>query len=275
MANRDDRGGTLTRRPEGTLSRQDGNRFLFGNPWRDLEEMQQRMDALFSRAFGFGWPDSGLWNRGGDGNQQNLEPDVDIFESNDEYLIHAALPGIRPEDIQVQATDSTILVTAQSRSPFESQDGQGSRNAPNQSSGAGATPQAGAAQDGNQMTSPPLTQHRQSRYSRQSRFEFSYTLPEEIQPNEVRANFRNGRLELQLPKADNARSRVRPVSIPVGSDAQNTVLPAGTSTQNTGNSGATQSATDQEHQRRNNQTTPQTGQTPSAPRVTSGADKSS
>src|ERR1051326_1082357 len=138
MTNRDDRGGTLTRRPEGTLSRQDGNRFQFGNPWRDMEEMQRRMDALFSRVFGIGLPDIGWERRGWEGNQQSAEPDVDVFENNDEYVIHAALPGVNPDDIQVQATNTSIMVTARSRSPFETQEGQSGQGAQNQQS-TGAT----------------------------------------------------------------------------------------------------------------------------------------
>src|SRR5436309_938143 len=122
MTNRDDRGGTLTRRPEGTLSRQEGNRFLFGNPWREMEEMQRRMDAMFSRVFGFGMPDMGLGRRDWDPELQSLEPDVDVFENNDAYIIHAALPGMNQEDIQVQATNTSIRVTAQSRSPFDTQE---------------------------------------------------------------------------------------------------------------------------------------------------------
>jgi hypothetical protein len=50
----------------------------------------------------------------------------------------------------------------------------------------------------------------------------AYTLPEEIDPNAVRANFRNGMLELHLPKAQPQTSQSVSVPITAGEEgAQN------------------------------------------------------
>src|SRR5438067_2301068 len=81
--------------------------------------------------------------------------------------------------------------------------------------------QTQGATTGGQNQQGNYTQHRQSRYSSMSRFQFAYTLPTEIDPNQVRANFRNGRLELHLPKAQPPAKRSVPVSVQAGSGQQN------------------------------------------------------
>jgi HSP20 family protein len=200
MYNRDDQGGTLSRRPQGTLTRPQGYRSLgMFDPWREMEDMRRRMDNLFGRFFGFGMPDLwGGWNQGQEG--ATAEPDVDVYENDNEFIVQAALPGIDPQDIHVQATGNTIMINAESRSQFGGQGQQGA-----------------SAQQGEQSTAQqqqqPHTQHRQSRYSSQRRFQFAYTLPDEVKPNEIRANFRNGMLEVHLPKAQVTQSR--PVTIPI------------------------------------------------------------
>ena len=85
----------------------------------------------------------------------------------------------------------------------------------------GSTAQGGAQQNQGQTT-----QHRQSQLSRISRFEFAYSLPEEIKPKEVVANFRNGVLELRLPKAQPSALRNKAVTIPIQGASNTAQLPA-------------------------------------------------
>lgn len=37
---------------------------------------------------------------------------VDVFESEGEYIIEASLPGVKPEDLEVTATEETISIRA-------------------------------------------------------------------------------------------------------------------------------------------------------------------
>jgi HSP20 family protein len=237
MYNRDNQGNALTRRSQGDLSRQRGNDWLWPrDPWREMQEMQRRVDDLFSRTFGPGWPSfaapmNQMMNQMAQ--EGAAEPDVDISENETEYIFQAALPGINPNDIEVHATEDSIRLTAQSRSSWEPQQGQGNAQQGQQSGAQAGDGQANAQQ---QQGQPPATQHRQSRYSRVSRFEFAYTLPEDIKPNEVRANFRNGMLELYLPKAQPSTTRNRAVSIPIQGAEQTQQIPgsAPASAQRTG-----------------------------------------
>lgn len=233
MLNRDNQGG-MVRRPQGSSLRPYGGQgTMRWDPFREMEEMHRRMDDLFSQAFGISLPDISMpraMNAGG----SDTEPDVDIYENNNEFIIHAFLPGVNQEDIQVHATDSTITLFAETRSPFENQNQQaGSASGPQatgqpgdgQQTKTGQTnaqnqqgPNATQDQTNQQGQNAPHTQHRQSRYSRYNRFQFAYTLPEEIKLNEVKAQFRNGRLELHLPKMQRAQ-QAGVVRIPISGES--------------------------------------------------------
>src|SRR5436190_8550682 len=64
MLYRDNQGGALARRPQGTLSRPQGSALLSRfDPLREMEEVHRQMDDLFSRVFGSGLPDL-AWSRG-------------------------------------------------------------------------------------------------------------------------------------------------------------------------------------------------------------------
>jgi HSP20 family protein len=160
-----------------------------------MAEMRRRMDSLFSQVFGTtamptafgGFPD---WypSRIDEG----MEPDVDVYDNENEYIVHAALPGCRPEDINLQATGSSVMLSCEYRSPFrEDQEG---------------------AQTGDQKKEP--TPLRQSRYSSAGRYEFSYQLPDEVDPNRISAEFKNGRLEIRVPKIEQP-GYGKPIHVPI------------------------------------------------------------
>jgi len=228
MLNRDNQGSALTRRPqEGLSRRRDNDWFWQRDPWREMQDMQRRMDQLISSAFGGGWPGA-MAPMGQMMNQMAemgvAEPDIDISENETEYTIRAALPGIQPNDIDIQATEDSIRLVARTRTSDQPQQERtdGSNGQPgNTATGQGSS--ANQQQAGSQST----TQHRQGQFTRVSRFEFAYTLPEEIRANDVRADFRNGVLELHLPKAQPNASRNRVVNIPISSAGQSPQISGG------------------------------------------------
>jgi len=249
MNNRDYQGGGLTRRPQGNLARRQGSGMIGFDPWQEMDDMNRRMNMLFNRFFGFGLPEIAAprWSV----MTGTEEPDVDIYENDQEYVIHAALPGVDPKDIHLEATEDSITLTAETRSPFEGEGQEGAQAGQSQSGAttgqtgmtgqAGTTGQTQSAGTGGQSQQGNYTQHRQSRYSSMSRFQFSYTLPSEIDPNSVQANFRNGRLELHLPKAQPPAKRSIPVSVQAGGQQNAALSGMGTTgqTMNTGTIGQT------------------------------------
>jgi HSP20 family protein len=236
-----------------------------------MEEMRQRMDALFGNIFGFDLPD--VFGRRGPMSAERrpdmgMEPDVDIYEHDNEFVIQAALPGINPQDIQVEATENGITLSAES--------------------GFGTEKPAQEQTETAQTNQRPPIQHRQSRYSGQSRFYFSYILPAEIKPNEVRAEFRNGMLELHLPKSQPQANKAIPVTIHSEGNAQGqttgTQMREGTPTSKMGQSYTPSAGEDHTaqaqavgertagHQRRDETASTAAGQThPSQSQATTGA----
>jgi HSP20 family protein len=65
------------------------------DPARDLLTMQERLESLFGRAAP-GWV-----------------PPVDLFEHADRYVLTVELPGLRRDDIRIDGSDDTIVVSGQ------------------------------------------------------------------------------------------------------------------------------------------------------------------
>ncbi len=65
------------------------------DPTRDLLTMQERLESLFGRATP-GWV-----------------PPVDLFERQDQYVLTVELPGLRREDVHIDGSDDTVVVSGQ------------------------------------------------------------------------------------------------------------------------------------------------------------------
>src|SRR5579871_1016796 len=115
MENRDTSSGALSRQGRGGLARP-ASRY---NPLYEMQEQMRRMDALFNRVFGFEPFPPTIRHEFQQFQQiQESEPDVDIYESDTEFTVHAALPGIEPHDIHLEATEDSIVLSAHRHAPF-------------------------------------------------------------------------------------------------------------------------------------------------------------
>ncbi|MEA3192572.1 MAG: hypothetical protein QOD26_905 [Betaproteobacteria bacterium] len=100
---------------------------------------------------------------------------VDVAEANGAYTVTADLPGVRKEDIQVSIDGAAVTLTAEAKREKE------------------------ANKDERVL-------HSERVYGKVSR---SFTLPQEIDEAKAEAKFRDGVLELRLPKkAAAARKQV-------------------------------------------------------------------
>jgi HSP20 family protein len=97
---------------------------------------------------------------------------VDLKEQGDKFELHAALPGARPDDVQIEVTANTISITGEFKREHEQKDGEYMR--------------------------------REIRYGR---FHRAFQLPVEIDPSKVDASFRDGVLTVTMPKAETMRPR--------------------------------------------------------------------
>ena len=92
---------------------------------------------------------------------------VDVSEKNGAYLVNAELPGVRKEDIQVQIDGAQVTLSAEVKREKDTKDAE------------------------------ERVLYTERSYGKLSR---SFTLPEELDEAKAEAKFREGVLQLTLPK---------------------------------------------------------------------------
>ena len=76
------------------------------NPFRELEEMQNRLSSLLGRTPVRGRGEEAL-------TVSEWTPLVDITEDDKEYLIKAELPEVKKEDVKVTVENGTLTITGE------------------------------------------------------------------------------------------------------------------------------------------------------------------
>ncbi|HYL50522.1 MAG TPA: Hsp20/alpha crystallin family protein [Acidimicrobiia bacterium] len=134
-------------------------------PMTDFVSLREAMDRLFEDSFIRPTTWSGLA-------AGQIAVPVDLWETNDAYHLRADVPGITPDQLDINVTADTLTF------------------------GGEVKGQSDVSNEG------WLRQER-----RIGKFQRAFTLPVQIDPDKVVANFANGVLELTLPKADQVKPR--------------------------------------------------------------------
>lgn len=72
-------------------------------PWRELEDMRERMDTLFDDLLGGGPLEArGRWS-----------PPVDLEESDDAWVVEAELPGVKKGDVNIEVRANELSITGE------------------------------------------------------------------------------------------------------------------------------------------------------------------
>lgn len=135
------------------------------SPMSDFVSLREAMDRLFEDSV----IKPTMWTGLAAG---QIAVPVDLWESNDAYHLRADLPGLAPDDIDINVTSESVAISGETK----------------------------AQQD---VTSEGWL--RQER--RVGKFQRAFTLPVQIDPDKVQATFTNGVLELVVPKADQVKPR--------------------------------------------------------------------
>jgi HSP20 family protein len=156
-----------------------GETGIFRSPWEDPWtaspfSMLRRMQEEMDRWLG----GMGGFGSFGGGFAQAFTPSVDMRETENEVIVKADIPGVEPEDLEVYCTDNALIIRGEMRRE-EERDERGV--------------------------------HRAER--RYGRFERALPLPAEVNRDQIQANFRNGVLEIRLPKTEEGRQRMRRIPI--------------------------------------------------------------
>ena len=110
--------------------------------------------------------------------EEGIMPVVDIIEKDNDVVLKAELPGLKSEDIQITATDDSITMKGEFKQEEESKEGGFVR-----------------------------------RERRSGQFFRTVPMPINIKPDQVKASFKNGLLEIDAPKAEEARSKEIKVNV--------------------------------------------------------------
>ena len=105
-------------------------------------------------------------------------PPVDILESKDSYVIRAELPGMKKEDFHLEVEDGTLTLSGERK--FEE------------------------PTNGDEY-------HRVERLA--GKFSRSFDLPQAVKHDEIKATYRDGILEVYVPKAEEAKPRQITISL--------------------------------------------------------------
>jgi len=142
-------------------------RLMVRDPWRDFGTLQDRINRLFDQTLRTFYPEG----------EEELErgtwaPAVDIHETEDSFVVKADLPGMNKDDIQVDLKDSTLTLKGEKR--FEDK----------------------------------VSKDNYIRIERAyGTFTRSFTLPQNVDADKIKAKYKDGVLEIILPKKEEAKAK--------------------------------------------------------------------
>jgi HSP20 family protein len=138
------------------------------DPLREMLTLREAMDRLFSESFvrpGSAFPVLGMEG-----------PAVDMYQSKDEVVVKAAIPGVKPEDIDISVTGDLLTIKGEMKEEEKIEEG---------------------------------SYIRKERHYGQ--FVRELNLPTQVNADKAKAEFEHGVLTLRLPKAE----AVKPKAITV------------------------------------------------------------
>jgi HSP20 family protein len=144
-------------------------------PWRPFMDLARRerdtdrmMEDFFGRRMRPWWPER--WFRGEELNVR--APTVDVYEEKDDIVVKAELPGMAKDNIEVNLTDHTLTIKGEKKKEEEV---------------------------------------KEENYYRSERSYGSFLrmleLPKDVHAEKVKASFKNGILEVRMPKTEEAKAK--------------------------------------------------------------------
>jgi len=147
-------------------------------PFMDLTRWETEMDRMMEDFFGRNrrpwWPS--VWSR--DRARELIAPALDIYEEKDDIVVKAELPGMTKDDIEVDISNSHLTLKGEKKKEEKIEE-----------EGYFACERAYGA------------------------FHRSVELPKGVQADKVKASFKNGILEIRLPKTEEAKTKEIKVKI--------------------------------------------------------------
>jgi HSP20 family protein len=117
---------------------------------------------------------------------QGFVPALDVSETQDAFLVEAAVPGLKPEDLEITVENSVLTIKGETRQ---------------------------------ENTAKERNFHRIER--RFGSFQRTIGLPKSVQADAIKANLEHGVLKLEIPKAEEIKPRKISVNVTNGKTLEN------------------------------------------------------
>lgn len=138
----------------------------FFSPWSSLFSPWRIGSSWMSPWEDFLWPETRMTP------SETFVPSCDIEETDSEYILSFDVPGVKKEDIRVEAQDDQLIVSGERQDERKSKEGR--------------------------------TYYRESSYGA---FERRMSLPPNVDSDKIEANFENGVLNVVIPKTEQTQRR--------------------------------------------------------------------
>lgn len=134
------------------------------NPWNEMTSFRNSLYRMFDDRSFPSWeprkkdkdPFNGNWN-----------PAVDVYETDQAYVVNAELPGMNKDDITIDVKDRTLTMKGERRYDNEVKD-----------------------------------EHYYRRERAFGSFQRSFSLPEGVESEKITAEFKNGMLKVTIPRPE-------------------------------------------------------------------------
>jgi HSP20 family protein len=133
-------------------------------PLREMQRMRNMLDRMMDRAF-LDTPFLG-------GFTEEWGVPIDVYQTDDDVIVKATMPGVKPEDIHISITGDTLNIRAEASEEREEEG---------------------------------LRYHLRER--RTGSFSRSVLLPASVNADQAKAEFENGVLTLTLPKTEGVKPK--------------------------------------------------------------------
>lgn len=141
-------------------------RQLWADPFRELEQIQNQMNTLFGFSLGK------YFNRDLDLFEGAFIPAIDVYDSKDNVIVKADLPGMDKKDIEVSIDDDLLVIKGEKR-------------------------QENKIKEDGSMRTERFYGH----------FHREIGLPSTVDTSKITATYKNGVLELALPKKEDVKQK--------------------------------------------------------------------
>ncbi len=144
------------------------------SPFEEMERRLEQMERAFEDFFptpwrrGFGFPS--LWGK--HLMAEEWMPKADVIDREDEILVRAELPGVEKDDLDLTVTENTVTLKGETKEEQKEEKGN----------------------------------YYRCETSRGS-FTRTFSLPSDVDGSKAKAEFKNGVLELTLPKVEKSKRR--------------------------------------------------------------------